>query len=163
MLAVCYCSLQKLSYRFYNLLWLRNLEQRGREKHRRTLCHSRKASALPWTRPQPWDCCGLKDLALALCGPLLVFLLGDMIMICMVYPIPSPTGSKSQAQDRGDRSCSVPSPQSRGHRDEFLDWVGVLVSAILPTLLRSSDTGMALPPCKMLSEMLLSLHTRGPT
>lgn len=151
-------SLEKLFCRFYDLLWLWNSEQCGRKKRRGTLCHSRKASATLWTGPEPWSCCGLRVWVAALHGPLTVFQLRDKIMTHTVYPLPLLRRASLRVRTT-ELSHALQS------RDESLGQVGALVAwcwslpctqhcpppAPAPTL------DMTLPPCKLLSEMLLLL------
>lgn len=160
-------SLWKLSCRFYDLLRLWDSEQRAREEGRGTLCHNRKASAPPWTGPQPRGCCGLRDWAPALCGRLPVFLLGYKVMICIVHPSPLPGGASPGV--RTVELCrALPFPLTEQKLRRQVPGPGGstggpgLVCAIPPTLLRGSDTGMALMLWKLLSKMLLSLHTGSP-
>ena len=76
--------------------------------------------------------------------------------------IPPPAGNEFQSQDRGARSCAALSPR-RAEVTETSAGGPRLVSAIPSIPPRGNDTGTALPPWKLLSEMLLSLCTVRPT
>lgn len=86
-------------------------------------------------------------------------------MIHMVHPS-HPTGSKSQGQDT-EPGYALPFPLaeqwSRRHVPRLVGSAGGLgLMSHPPTLPSGSDTSMALPSWKILSEMLLSLRTRVP-
>lgn len=89
-------------------------------------------------------------------------------MIHTVPPSPLPRGASPRVRTV-EPGCALPFPLAEQRSQRRVPGLGGtagglgLVSAIPPTLPRGSDTGTVLLPWKLLSEMLLSLCTGGPT
>lgn len=80
-------------------------------------------------------------------------------MIRMVHPSPALQGvSPSVRTAEPGRALAFPLAEQRSRRRD----PGPGGSTAGPGLVSASDSGMALPPWKLLSEMLLSLRTGGP-